>query len=269
MKNNLYEYKNINAHINKSLESNDNLKKENICSPHNSISKKKIVKMKSCITGIKNAKNQKLNNLDKENNSSNNTMSIQEEVVLENKLKIVNDEKKEKVEAKEKIDKKEEKEEKKEKFIEFYINDNKKNSPYKLKDNTLTTTKYNLFTFIPKGLLYQFSRWSNIYFLFTAIIQSNSEISPLSSNTAIIPLVFVLGVSLLREAFEDLGRNTYDNINNEEEVIVFRDNQFIKSTSQTLRHGEVILIYENNNIPTDILLIDTGGGGHVMLKPHL
>jgi len=271
MKTNLYEYKNIKANINKSVESNANLKKENICSQHNLISKKKVVKMKSCITGIKNTINQGYNNLNKENNSSNNTMSIiQEDNAFENKLKIVNDEKKEKVEGKElkeKIHKKEEreqreeKEEKKEEYIKFYINNNIKNSPYKLKDNTLTTTKYNIFTFIPKGLLYQFSRWSNIYFLFTAIIQSNSEISPLSSNTAIIPLVFVLGVSLIREAFEDLGRYTYDNINNEEEVIVFRDNKFKKSTSQTLRHGEIILIYENNNIPTDILLVDTGGGG--------
>ena len=263
MKNNLFEYKNINANINKSVESNANLKKENVYNQNNLISKKKIVKMKSCMTGIKNSKNQRYINLNKENNSSNNTMNIQEDIILENKLKIVNDEKKEKVEVKEIREKKEEKEEKgkEEKYMKFFINDNLKNSTYKLKDNTLTTTKYNIFTFIPKGLLYQFSRWVNIYFLFTAIIQSNPEISPLSSNTAIIPLVFVLGVSLIREAFEDLGRNTYDNINNEEEVIVFRENKFIRSTSKTLRHGEIILIYENNNIPTDILLIDTGGGG--------
>ena len=261
MNNNLHEFKNRNANINQSLESNINLKKEKENIHNNNISKKKIVKMNSCITGIK---NQRYNNINKENNSSNNTMGVQEEVILESRKKILNDEKEEIREIKGKKEKKEKKlkqEKKDEKFIEFYINDNIKNSVYKLKDNTLTTTKYNIFTFIPKGLLYQFTRWPNIYFLFTAIIQSNSSISPLSSKTAIIPLVFLLGVSLIREAFEDLGRNTYDNINNEEEVIVFRDNKFIKSTSKTLKHGEIILIYENNNIPTDMLLVDTGGGG--------
>ena len=135
-----------------------------------------------------------------------------------------------------------------------------KNKIYKFKDNTISTTKYNIFTFIPKGLLYQFSRLSNVYFLFTAIIQSIPLISPLTSLTAIIPLIFVLGVSMIREAIEDLVRNNYDNLNNEEEVIVFRNNRFIKSTSKTLRHGEIILVYENHNIPADMILIDTGFG---------
>ena len=148
--------------------------------------------------------------------------------------------------------------ERQEQFFEFYINDNIRNKDYKLKDNYISTTKYNLFTFIPKGLLYQFCRLSNIYFLFTAIIQSIPLISPLTSLTAIIPLIFVLGVSLIREAIEDLARYNYDNLNNEEEVWVFRKNKFIKSTSRTLKHGEIILIYENINIPADIILIDSG-----------
>ena len=160
----------------------------------------------------------------------------------------------------EKQSKLETKEHKKEEFFEFYINDNNRNKVYKLKDNTISTTKYNIFTFIPKGLLYQFSRASNVYFLFTAIIQSIPVISPLTSLTAIIPLIFVLGISMIREAIEDLVRNNYDNLNNEEEVIVFRNRRFVKAMSETLQHGEIILLYENKNIPADMILIDTGFG---------
>ena len=80
--------------------------------------------------------------------------------------------------------------EKQEQFKEFNINDNVKNREYKLANNHISTTKYNIFTFIPKGLLFQFCRLSNIYFLFTAIIQSIPLISPLTSLTAIIPLIF-------------------------------------------------------------------------------
>ena len=149
---------------------------------------------------------------------------------------------------------------KKEQFFEFFINDNHRNRIYKLRDNAITTTKYNIFTFIPKGLLYQFSRLSNVYFLFTAIIQSIPLISPLTSLTAIIPLIFVLGVSMIREAIEDLVRNTYDNLNNEEEVIVFREKKFVRAMSETLKHGEVILLYENKNVPADMILIDSGFG---------
>ena len=147
---------------------------------------------------------------------------------------------------------------KKEQFIEFYINDNKKNKIYKLKDNTIITSKYNIFTFIPKGLLYQFSRLSNIYFLFTAIIQSIPLISPLTSLTAIIPLIFVLGVSMIREIVEDLARKNYDNSNNKEEVIVLRDNRFVRAKSKSLKYGEIILVYENRSIPADMILIDSG-----------
>ena len=147
---------------------------------------------------------------------------------------------------------------KKEEFFEFFINNNNKNKSYYLKDNTITTTKYNIFTFIPKSLLYQFSRLSNVYFLFTAIIQSIPLISPLTSLTAIIPLIFVLGVSMIRELIEDLVRNNYDNLNNEEEVIVLRNNRFTKAMSKTLRYGEIILVYENKSIPADMLIIDSG-----------
>ena len=148
--------------------------------------------------------------------------------------------------------------ERQEQFIEFNINDNYKNNIYRLSNNCITTTKYNLFTFIPKGLLFQFFRLSNVYFLFTAVIQSIPLISPLTSLTAIIPLIFVLGVSLIREAIEDLVRHNYDNLNNNEEILVYRDNKFIKAASETLKHGEIILIYENKVIPADMILLDSG-----------
>ena len=144
-----------------------------------------------------------------------------------------------------------------EQFFEFFINNNEKNKQFRLYDNTICTTKFNFFTFLPKGLLYQFSRLSNVYFLFTAIIQSIPLISPLTSITAIVPLIFVLGVSMIRELIEDLARHKYDNMNNEEEVIVMRNNEFIRAANKTLRHGEIVLVYENQGIPADMLLIDT------------
>ena len=212
-----------------------NISRETIS--NNSIIINSITKMdiRSCILDIKNEKKLKL--MDNEKNSRINSLEM--EMILKNQSKLYK------------------KVTKQEKFIEFDINDNNKNSIYNFSDNTISTTKFNLFTFIPKGLLYQFSSWSNVYFLFTAIIQSIKIISPITSITAIIPLIFVLGLGLIREAIEDLGRNNYDNLNNKEEVIVFRNNKFIKSISKTLRHGEVIIIYENSIIPADIILIDS------------
>ncbi len=61
---------------------------------------------------------------------------------------------------------------------------------------------------------------------------------------------------MFREALEDIARYNYDHLNNEEEIIILRNNKFIKSKNKTLRHGEIIIIYENQNIPIDIILID-------------
>jgi P-type E1-E2 ATPase len=62
---------------------------------------------------------------------------------------------------------------------------------------------------------------------------------------------------MIRELIEDLARHKYDSLNNEEEVTVLRNNQFIKSVNKTLKHGEIILIYENQGIPADMILLDT------------
>ena len=87
---------------------------------------------------------------------------------------------------------------KREDIYEFYINDPDRNTTELMfKNNTISTTKYNALTFLPKALLYQFIRLANIYFVFIAIIQSIPIISPLGAATAIAPLVFVLTVSLI------------------------------------------------------------------------
>lgn len=70
-------------------------------------------------------------------------------------------------------------------------------------NNKVDTAKYNLITFLPKSILLQFLRLSNIVFLVNAVLQSIPIISSLSPITAIGPLAFVLAVSLLREGYED------------------------------------------------------------------
>ena len=141
------------------------------------------------------------------------------------------------------------------KYYEFNINNNKLNEKYEYKNNFITTTKYNIIIFVPKSFLLQFTRLPNVYFLIIAIIQSIPLISPLSGASAIIPLLFVLLVSMIRELLEDIQRFKYDKINNEEEVIVYRNNFLEKAKSESLRVGEIILIKNNNQIPCDCLIL--------------
>ena len=142
-------------------------------------------------------------------------------------------------------------------YYEFYINNKENNKKYKIKNNTISTTKYNFITFLPKSLLIQFMRLSNIYFLITAIIQSIKLISPLTEYTAIVPLIFVLGVSMIRELIEDLHRLKYDNKNNLEEVFIYENGIFKKSFSEKIEIGYIILIKEGCNVPADCVVIDS------------
>jgi len=144
----------------------------------------------------------------------------------------------------------------KEKYT-FYIYDNERNKPFQLKNNSIDQSKYNLITFLPKSLLFQFFRLANVYFLIIAIIQSIPSISPLSPSTAIAPLVFVVSVSIIREGIEDLNRHKYDNQMNGEKVVVFRENEWKKSISGNLMVGELVLVRKDETFPADLILLDS------------
>lgn len=139
----------------------------------------------------------------------------------------------------------------------FHLNNNELNKPFQIKDNTIDQSKYNLITFLPKALLFQFFRLANVYFLIIAIIQSIPLISPLSPLTAIAPLAFVISVSIIREGIEDLNRHKYDNQLNSETVIVFRENQWKKSFSGNLNVGELVLVKKDDPFPADLILLDS------------
>lgn len=72
-------------------------------------------------------------------------------------------------------------------------------------DNYVRTTKYSLATFVPKSLFEQFRRVANFFFLVTGIL-SFTPLAPYSAVSAIVPLIFVIGVSMLKEAIEDWRR---------------------------------------------------------------
>ena len=142
---------------------------------------------------------------------------------------------------------------------EFFINDSLKNrEKYFFPNNTINTKKYNWAIFVPHALLIQFARPANIYFLVSAILNCIPAISPLSPVTAILPLVFVLAVSLIREAIEDCSRQRLDYKQNNEIAIVYRNKKWEETISGDLQIGELVLITEDQTFPADLILIDSG-----------
>jgi phospholipid-transporting ATPase len=69
-------------------------------------------------------------------------------------------------------------------------------------DNSIKTSKYTLFDFIPFNLIVQFSKLPNIYFLIIGIMQMIPQITISGGFPVIfIPLGFVVGVSATKDFF--------------------------------------------------------------------
>ena len=141
---------------------------------------------------------------------------------------------------------------------EFYINDNLRNkATYNFKNNTINTRKYNWVTFIPHALILQFARPANVYFLISAILQCIPAISPLSPITALVPIIFVLSVSLIREAIEDCNRASLDRQQNNEPSKVYHNKKWEKTISGNLEIGELVLVEKDLTFPADLILLDS------------
>ena len=129
------------------------------------------------------------------------------------------------------------------------------------KTNQISTTKYHFLTFLPVGLFIQFKRYANIYFLITAILQSTPYISPLNPVSAIVPLIFVIGVTLLREAFEDYNRYKNDKLLNNTKAKVFDKGAWVEAKWKDIQVGDFVRVECDEVIPADLLILYSGISG--------
>lgn len=73
-----------------------------------------------------------------------------------------------------------------------------------LQNNFIKTSKYTLLTFLPLNLLEQFQRIANFYFLCLLLLQLIPQISSLTPVTTAIPLIGVLALTAVKDAYDDI-----------------------------------------------------------------
>ncbi|KAF8969603.1 hypothetical protein BDZ97DRAFT_1794193 [Flammula alnicola] len=93
--------------------------------------------------------------------------------------------------------------------------------------NQVITSKYTLFTFIPRNLLEQFRRVANIFFLGIAILQFFPKFSTISPGLVILPLLIVLGITALKDGYEDIKRHQSDHRVNKAHVRVLGGGEWV------------------------------------------
>ena len=94
--------------------------------------------------------------------------------------------------------------------------------PRRFPPNAVSNAKYTSWSFLPRTLYNEFSFFFNMYFLLVALSQIIPSLRIGYLSTYIAPLVFVLAVTLGKEALDDIGRRRRDAEANKEEYAVLR-----------------------------------------------
>ncbi|EFC35461.1 predicted protein, partial [Naegleria gruberi] len=100
--------------------------------------------------------------------------------------------------------------------------------------NYISTTKYTWWNFIILNLIYQLCKIGNIYFIITMIFALIPGVSPITPITAVLPVIFIIGVNMIREGGEDFLR-------------YLNDRKINMMTTNVLRRGGNNSMNNNNN----------------------
>ncbi|KAH9278326.1 putative phospholipid-transporting ATPase IIB [Echinococcus granulosus] len=127
----------------------------------------------------------------------------------------------------------------------------------KFPPNVIKNQKYNIFTFIPLVLFEQFSVFLNLIFLIMACSQFIEPLRVGYLYTYWAPLGFVVAVTMIREAVDDIRRWLRDReVNNALYTKVIRKGQ-VTLPSAKIQVGDIILLHKNQRVPADMVLLWT------------
>lgn len=138
--------------------------------------------------------------------------------------------------------------------------------------NLITSSKYNIYTFLPKQLRAQFSKIANCYFMVVAIMQMIPSWSTTGKFTTIIPLMIFMSISMAREGFDDWKRHGHDREENNKMTKVVREDsevsQFDTHSISTIM-TETIPIGEEEPQQSASLSSLLDGVRNIFLNTHL
>ena len=123
--------------------------------------------------------------------------------------------------------------------------------------NRISTAKYNLATFFPKFLYEQFSKYANVFFLFSACIQQIPQVSPTSPWATLVPLCVVLSATACKEVFEDWKRYASDSEVNARLCKALVGNRSAQVPWYSLTVGDIVRVSSGQPFPADLVLISS------------
>ncbi|KAG6977460.1 hypothetical protein JG688_00000291 [Phytophthora aleatoria] len=136
--------------------------------------------------------------------------------------------------------------------------------PSPFASNMVVSAKYSAWNFVPRVLLAQLQRPSNIYFLFIALLQTIREVSNTSGiPTILLPLAVVFVCSAIKEALEDRERHRADRVTNSRPVLTLSPlGSWEQRQWGDLRVGDIVKVMNDQTIPADLFLLSAEAVEH-------
>ncbi|KAJ1528456.1 hypothetical protein ONE63_006867 [Megalurothrips usitatus] len=127
-------------------------------------------------------------------------------------------------------------------------------SPYP--NNKLVSSKYTVWSFLPLNMFEQFRRIANFYFLVATVIVMSIN-SPVSPWTSLLPLLFVVTVTAVKQGYEDYMRHRSDQEVNRAPVSVIRNGVSQELTAERVEVGDLVRVACDQDVPCDMVLVGT------------
>uniref|UniRef100_A0A6Q2YGQ7 Phospholipid-transporting ATPase n=1 Tax=Esox lucius TaxID=8010 RepID=A0A6Q2YGQ7_ESOLU len=127
----------------------------------------------------------------------------------------------------------------------------------KYPNNGFKNQKYNFFTFVPGVLYQQFKFFLNLYFLVVACSQFLPALKIGYLYTYWAPLGFVLAVTMVREAVDEVRRYQRDKEMNSQLYSKLTVRGKVQVTSSDIQVGDLIIVEKNQRIPADMIFLRT------------
>uniref|UniRef100_A0A8C1PRZ2 Phospholipid-transporting ATPase n=1 Tax=Cyprinus carpio TaxID=7962 RepID=A0A8C1PRZ2_CYPCA len=134
--------------------------------------------------------------------------------------------------------------------------------------NKVRTTKYTFLSFIPKNLFEQLHRFANLYFIFLAALNFVPIVNAFQPEISIIPIVFVMSITAVKDLWEDQRRRKSDQKVNNRLCDVYdrKQKRYVERRWAEVCVGDLVRLCCNEIIPADMVLLhssDPNGVCHI------
>lgn len=131
--------------------------------------------------------------------------------------------------------------------------------------NAISNAKYTPWSFLPIVLYQQFKFFNNLYYLLVALSQAIPQLRIGYLSSYIVPLAFVLTITMAKEASDDIQRRRRDRESNNEKYEHLTSS--VPISSKDIKVGDLIVVHKQQRIPADMVLLSSSEtSGEVFIR---